>query len=440
MAGAESFAPAPPVLVIMLDGLGDRCWPELDGRTPLEAASTPNLDALASRSATGLLFPLGPGRAPGTELAHFVLLGYERDLYPGRVVFEAAGSGFELSPADVAYRALFSKVRRMPDGSLILLEHFADVEDRLCRALAADLGEIEHAGLRVSLTCTGARQGILTISGGASEDVTDCDPFFTGRPVAAVEPLDGARDPVAARLTAEAVTVFLRHAYEAFRENGPSTADESLFLLVKWVGQKRELPTFEQRTGMRGALVASSTMLAGLAAELDMSFTSVPTHADTSADVARRLDAGRDVLASGAQFVLVHAKAADEAGHAKDPLLKRDVISAMDRGLETLVAREGLPDDTIVCVTADHGTPSGTGLIHSGDPAPVLLSAPGTRADAVTRFAERECASGSLGQLRGEDFMPVLLNARGTTRYLGARLTPHVGLHWPSSYEPFRVG
>jgi 2,3-bisphosphoglycerate-independent phosphoglycerate mutase len=103
------------------------------------------------------------------------------------------------------------------------------------------------------------------------------------------------------------------------------------------------------------------------------------------------------------------------------------------------LTRSGLPASTIVCITADHGTPSGTGLIHSGDPVPVILSGPGIAADAVERFDERSCAGGSLGHLRGEDLMPVLLNARGTTRYLGARLSSHVGLHWPEEYETFRI-
>ena len=430
----------PPVLVVMMDGLGDRAWPELDGMTPLEAAHTPNLDRLTSQSAAGLLYPLGPGRAPGTELAHFVLLGYPVDEYPGRVVFEAAGCGLALSPDDVAFRALFSTVRRTADGSLVLVEHFADVEDRLCRALAAELASFEREGLTVSLTCTGARQGVVTISGGASEDVTDCDPFFTGRPIAAVRPLEGARDPVAAQKTALAVTDFLEHVYRVFRDNGPSNSTESLFLLIKWVGRKRRLAPFTVRTGMEGVIVASGTMLAGLAAELGMGFRAVPTHADARADIEARLAKAADAFAGGASFVLAHTKVADEAGHAKDPLLKRDVISAVDRGLASLAARSGLPAGTIVCVTADHGTPSGTGLIHSGDPVPVIVSGPGVPADAVTSFSERACAAGLLGTVRGEDFMPVLLNARGTTRYLGARLTPHVGLHWPEEYEPFSVG
>jgi hypothetical protein len=216
------LATNPRILVVMIDGLGDRTWPELDDRTPLEAARTPNLDALARASAAGILHSLGPGRAPGTELAHFVLLGYPVEEYPGRVVFEAAGCGFELSPADVAFRALFSKVRREADGSLTLVEHFAAVEEQLCRELTEQLGSLEHEGLTVSLDYTGARQGVLTVSGGASEDVTDCDPFFAGRPLAAVRPLDNAADPIAARLTAAAVTAFLGNAYRVFRESDPS--------------------------------------------------------------------------------------------------------------------------------------------------------------------------------------------------------------------------
>jgi 2,3-bisphosphoglycerate-independent phosphoglycerate mutase len=433
------LATHPRILVVMIDGLADRTWPELDDRTPLEAARTPNLDALARSSAAGILHSLGPGRAPGTELAHFVLLGYPVEEYPGRVVFEAAGCGFELAPADVAFRTLFSRVRREPDGSLTLVEHFAEAEEQLCRRLAEQLGSLEHEGLTVSLDYTGARQGVLTVSGGASEDVTDCDPFFAGRPLAAVRPLDTAADPNAARLTAEAVTAFLDHAYRVFREYGPSEGDESLFPVIKWVGRKRPLPSFAQRTGMRGVIVGSGTLLAGIAAELGMGFRSLATHDDAGTDIEQRLvEAGR-AFAEGADFVLAHTKCADEAGHAKDPSLKRDVIAALDRGLASLVDRAGLPASTIVCVTADHGTPSGTGLIHSGDPVPIIIGGPGIAADAVGRFDERSCAGGSLGHLRGEDLMPVLLNARGTTRYLGARLSSHVGLHWPEEYETFRI-
>jgi len=429
----------PPVLLVILDGLGDRAWPELDGLTPLEAARTPALDELASASATGILHSLGPGRAPGTDLAHFVLFGYPPDLYPGRVVFEAAGCGLELSPADVAFRALFSRVRREPDGTLTLLDHFAEVDDALCRALASELVPFAHRGLSVSLEFTGERQGVITVSGGASEDVTDCDPFYPGRPLAAVLPLAEARDPAAARLTAGAVTAFLAHAYQVFRAVGPSKGQESLFLVAKWTGRKRELPPFAQLTGMRGTIVSHGTLFRGIASELDMELCPVLAIADPRTEIETLLAEALRLLAEGAEFVHVHSKAPDEAGHAKDPSLKRDVIASLDQGLSALLEQEALHRNTLVVVTSDHGTPAGTGLIHSGDPVPLLLSGPGVRTDSVTAFSESACAAGCLGQLRGEDLMPVLLSLRGTTRYLGARLSAQPGLHWPTDYERFTV-
>lgn len=431
--------PPAPVLVVMIDGLGDRAWPELGGVTPLEAAPTPNLDALAKRSAAGLLHALGPGRAPGTDLAHFVLFGYPQDAYPGRAVFEAAGCGFALAPGDVVFRVLYCTARRLEDGSLVLVDHIAEADDDTYRNLTARLDDMTHEGLVVSLVFTGNREGMLTVSGGASTDVTDGDPFSTGEVIAAVLPLDSADDPAAAAATAGAVTRFLDNAYQVFRSHGPVRGADSLFPLLKWVGRKQQLPSFRARTGMDGVLISSVTSLQGLAAEIGMDMRHPDATPGVAEDMERRLESAREALAGGATFVLVHIKAADDAGHLKDPRRKRDVIAEIDRGLASLVGRSGIPSDTIVCVTSDHGTPSGTRLIHSGDPVPIILEGPGIPADRVRRFAERDCASGMLGHLRGEDFMPVLLNARGTTRYLGARLAQHVGLHWPSEYEPFRV-
>ncbi len=430
----------PPVLMVILDGIGDRPWDILGGLTPLEAAHTPNLDELASHAATGILYPFGPGRAPGTEQSHFALFGFPPELYPGRVVFEAAGCAFPLSPDDVALRALFSKVRTETDGSLTLVEHFADIDDAVCRDLTAGLGPVTHAGLTVRLECTGDRQGIVTVSGGAGEEITDCDPFFADRPIAAVQPLDSAADPDSAARTAEALTVFLGRAYESFRSSGHADGTESIFPLLKWTGRKRTLPTFAQQTGMGGAVVAWGNLFRGIAAELDMEFRPVPTMSDPRADMEARLAEASRTFAAGADFVHVHSKAPDEAGHEKDPSHKRDVIAALDRGIAALAEDGWLPPETIICITGDHGTPAGTSLIHSGDPVPLMVLASGVRPDGVETFSELACASGSLGHLRAGDLMPVLLNARGTTRYLGARLDTHTGLHWPEDYARFRVG
>src|SRR4029078_10782308 len=84
-------------------------------------------------------------------------------------------------------------------------------------------------------------------------------------------------------------------------------------------------------------------------------------------------------------------------------------------------------DRAIVCITGDHATPASPDVIHSGDPVPLLVAGPGVRADGVTEFGELPFAAGILGQLRGPDLMPVLLNAADRPLFLGSRRRPFDG-------------
>ena len=96
-----------PIVVFLLDGLADRAHESLGGRSGLEAATTPNLDQFCSAGSCGVLYAIGPGRAPSSEVAHWSMLGYRPEEFPGRAVFEALGRGQEVSPDQVfAYAAL----------------------------------------------------------------------------------------------------------------------------------------------------------------------------------------------------------------------------------------------------------------------------------------------------------------------------------------------
>jgi 2,3-bisphosphoglycerate-independent phosphoglycerate mutase len=173
----------------------------------------------------------------------------------------------------------------------------------------------------------------------------------------------------------------------------------------------------------------------------------VDYHADWTEDLRMRLATAARAIAEGHTFVHVHTKAPDEAGHAKDPAKKRDVIEKLDAALSDLFAPEGLlaarePDGSpshLVIVTGDHGTPSGTELVHSGDAVPLTVIGPATLRDAVTSFDELACASGSLGHLEGRELMPEVLNRIGRIKYVTARLTPANGIWWPDATEPLRV-
>jgi 2,3-bisphosphoglycerate-independent phosphoglycerate mutase len=158
----------------------------------------------------------------------------------------------------------------------------------------------------------------------------------------------------------------------------------------------------------------------------------VPETDDVAGDLRRRVETVEERLEAGDTFVYVHVKSADAAGHTKDPEVKKRTIELLDGALD------GLPTErAIVCLTGDHCTPASPDVIHSGDPVPLVVAGPGVRADRVTSFGELDCAAGILGQLRGPDLMPVLLNAADRPLFLGSRPTPFDGADgYPALLEP----
>ncbi len=412
------------LLVLLLDGLGDRAHPEHGGRSANEAADTPALDALAARGSTGLLLPLGAGRAPSSEVAHWAILGYRPAEFPGRAVLEARGDGLDPSPDQVlAFAALRSTEAR--DGALWATGRAGDGDGADARALLSGLPRLALGGLTLELHATRpeAGEGFLVVGGGGDDGVTDSDPFFRDRhPL--LRPLPTVPEAAATARAAElwsraALRALGRHPVNAARRRDGRRALDAVTL--KWWGRPRPAPAFRARHGLDGVMIGASPFLAGLAATLGLRFVAAPEGADPAAALGDRLERGRAALDGGATFVFCHLKATDEAGHSKDPARKRRTIEALDGALGDLAAR--FPRE-IVCVTGDHATPTSPEVIHSGDPVPFLLAGPGVRADRVRRFGEVDCAEGLLGRLTGADVMPVLLNAADRPLFLGSRPTP----------------
>jgi 2,3-bisphosphoglycerate-independent phosphoglycerate mutase len=388
-----------PIVLVLLDGLGDRAHDVLGGRTAGEAAATPNLDALAARGSCGLLYGVGPGRAPSSEVAHWAMLGYRPDEFPGRAVFEALGRGQEVSAEHVFAYAALRPAERRDDGWWLTgrPDPVRDAEQAV--ALVERCNGIEIDGLTFSLEHVWRGESVLRISAGADERVTDTDAFFRDRhPVLRPRPLVPEAEPTARACEQWSREVLRRLEGEPFN-----------VITLKWFGRPRVVPSFRERHGLSGSFAAESAFLRGLGrcvglepieAKLDLGL------------VVERLDAGDS-------FVYVHDKRVDEAGHTKDPQKKQRAIEELDAELSALPT-----DRAIVCVTGDHATPASPEVIHSGDPVPLIVAGPGVRADAVTSFGELEAAAGILGQLRGSDLMPVLLNAADRPLFLGSRPTP----------------
>jgi 2,3-bisphosphoglycerate-independent phosphoglycerate mutase len=203
-------------------------------------------------------------------------------------------------------------------------------------------------------------------------------------------------------------------------------------ITLKWFGRPRRVPSFLERHGVTGVFAADSAFLRGLGLALGLEPVDAPETEDPVADLRGRVSLARERLEAGDNFVFCHQKTTDAAGHTKDPRVKQETIERLDAALGELPT-----DRAVVCVTGDHATPASPDVIHSGDPVPLLVAGPGVRADSVTRFGELDFAAGILGQLRGPDLMPVLLNAADRPLFLGSRPTPFEGADgYPAVLEP----
>ena len=449
-----------PVLLVVLDGLADRPYLELGGHTPLEAASTPNMDQLAGQGQSGFCYPLGPGRIPSTELVHFRFFGYEGHPFPGRACLEALGADVPCEAGDVFVFLALRRVSQGPGGNYRVIGGYGEAFDDAPESYAElDGWEDAPSGYRFEVFPLERGEAILRIRRCKAKvppcgEITDSDPFFfTGLPVLTPQPLRWTSRPAAAELTAEALDRFLSAAADTMALGGHCSASNRVgtgwdgfrrLVVSKWSGTYEPLIPFKGLTGLAGAVVASGRMIRGLSRAAGLCFVHAGLPGDPSdtglddpaRDLREKLETALGLLRSGeASFAHVHAKAADEASHAGEVSLKVEVIEELDRALAPLV--EVSLEHLVLCVTADHCTPVGGRTVHWGDSVPILVRGPHVRVDAVGSFGERAATGGTLGQIGPGDLLPYLLCQAEAAHFLGAKPKPFTPLGIPFSGEPW---
>ena len=436
------------VLLIIFDGLADRPAPELDGKTPLEAARTPNLDRLAAEGINGLMHPKSPGYPLGSPLALHLMFGYPEDDFPDRGPLLASARGLSIALGDVVLAARFASVEQQPNGRLRLVQRFVRGREEECRRLAQRIAEHEVDGLTFRYLYAGNGDGNLFISGGASFQITDTDPLGLDLPVLRSQPRAEASDKDNAAPSANALNKYLIWAHSQLSAEAGGDMPPINFLITKWAGPKPQYEPFAERWGMRAASLPDEEVVSGLMLELGFHIEQIED-ADPEADLQRRLTRARELLEEGFEFIHLHSKYPDPMSHDNEPLRVRDAIEALDAGMETYWQLLSHDPDLITVLSTDHTTPSvwahhPRGRFsdqHSGEEVPLAIRGGNVRVDGVKEFGERAGASGALGHLRGEDFMPVLLNAAERANMWETRPTPTRRLYRPrpDQIEPLRL-
>jgi 2,3-bisphosphoglycerate-independent phosphoglycerate mutase len=390
------------IVLLVLDGLGDLPHAGHGGRTPLEAARTPNLDALAPLASQGRLVPVAPGITPGSGPGHLGLFGYDPIETPvGRGVLEALGAGIALERGDVAARANFCTV----DAHGVVTDRRAGrIPTEMCVRLVERLkqGAARFDDVEVVLQAGKGHRFVAVFRGaGLGGEVSDADPHKEGKPVPDAHPLEAG---AANEKTARVVNAFTRRAAELLSNATPANA-----VLARGLSARPHLPGYRERFGLRAAAIAAYPMYRGVAQLAGMEVF-VPGGEGAAEAFAEAQARWKDF-----DFLFIHVKGTDMAGEDGNFEAKVAVVEQADAALPELLALA--PD--VLCVTGDHSTPvSMQG--HSWHPVPALVAARTAFADGYPRFHEKAARAGSIGTLASRDLMAVLLAHAGRLDKYGA--------------------
>ncbi len=383
------------IVLLGVDGLGG--YPRSDtGMSELEEASLPNLDALARESAAGLTIPVLPGVTPGSGPGHMALFGYDPVKYlMGRGVLEAIGIGVDLKHGHIAARGNFCTV----DGQGILTDRRAGrIPTQESEPLARLLDEIEVPDANVSVYPVREHRFVVVFRGeGLGESVSETDPQTTGRAPAEPEPLsDGSA------ATARIARAFIREAQRVLGDR-----DVANMVLLRGFSSLPDLPDMGNAYKLSPAAIAAYPMYRGLAELVGMKVLQTGATFDEELDTLEQHFSEHD-------FFFLHYKPADAAGEDGDFDAKVAALEALDARLPRLRA---LGADALV-VAGDHSTPA---IMegHSWHPVPLLVHSELTTGDGVEGFSERECATGSIGQIPATSVMMLALAQAGKLAKFG---------------------
>lgn len=385
------------IAMLILDGLGGLPR-EAGGKTELETAFTPHLNALAEKSSLGLSTPLGPGITVGSGPGHLALFGYDPlECEIGRGPLEALGVDFDLHPDDVAARGNFCTI----DENGILVDRRAGrLPTQESQKLIEKLREIKIAGVEIILEVVKEHRFAMILRGeDLGSNVNETDPLKTG-----FSPIELQAKDQSSMITAKIVNQFVEQAKKILKKEKPAN-----MILLRGFAKLPIVPTFQEMYKLNPACIAVNGMYRGVSRLAGMKILEV--EGINLSDEFSALEKNW----SNHDFFYLHFKKTDTCGENGDFDGKVKAIEEFDAQIPRLLALN--PD--VIIVTGDHSSPA-IMKFHSWHPVPLLLYSPLCRPDGIAEFGERACVKGSLGLVNAKHILPIALANAGRVAKYGA--------------------
>ncbi|HAH19569.1 MAG: phosphoglycerate mutase [Omnitrophica WOR_2 bacterium GWF2_43_52] len=419
------------ILYVVLDGLGDLPIKELGDKTPLEAAFTPNMDKLAQKGKTGIVYPVAKGIAPESDVAVICLLGYDaHKYYTGRGPLESYAEGLEIHDGDLALRVNFGTVDK--DGKTILDRRVGrNLTTEEATELAKEINsKVILSGGTFEFRNTIGHRGVLVIRGQRgrlSGWITNTDPAYGREGVFGIalekfpntiqesRPVEGHENDPKAIEAAKLLNEFTQKAHQVLEKAHTNKKRASEGKMVGNAIVSRDagdclpkFPSFKDSQGLRFGSFVQMPVEKGIAlltgidvVELPLSTgkpeTDYPLWSETAVKKIKDFDG-----------LYIHIKGPDEPAHDGNFNKKKESIEAIDKFFfGSLIPKINL-QDYIIAVTADHSTPCKL-KSHSADPVPLLVVGGTIKPDGSLSFSEKAAKLGSIGELTGQDILPFIV-------------------------------
>jgi len=354
-------------IVLVGDGMGDYPLETLGGKTPLEAAHTPNMDFIASNGVLGLVETVPDGMPPGSDIANMNLLGFDPKKYhTGRGPIEAASLGIKVNPEDIIFRC--NLVSLVEKESAIFMEDYSaghissEEAKKLILTLNKYLGsERFHFYPGVSY------RHILVWHNGKNEFTTIPPHEIPGQEV--TDYLNNLPSEIR-ELVINAKKILVNHPVNQQRVKEGKKMANSIW---PWgQGRMTNMPSFKERFGLKGGVISAVDLIKGIGILAGLKVINVPGatgYFDTNykGKVQYALNALKEL-----DFVYVHIEAPDEAGHEGNLAEKIKAIEAFDQQVVGSVLNAAKRENIKVMVTMDHYTPV-TVRTHVGKPVPFAI-------------------------------------------------------------------